>query len=130
MREMTNKEAIETINIAIAEVEWNYPMDYTVAFEMAIKAIEKQMKPKWNKTSEVKPTEEKQYLCCDIDCGKAYFKVLNWSNDLYEVDHYDFRYCKGRSESGFYRRDGQWGYYEDDCDYWQEIDWGDENEES
>ena len=81
---------------------------------------------KWNKTSETKPTEEKQYICCDIDCGKAYFKVLSWSNDLYEVDHYDFRYCKGRGESGFYRRDGQWGYYEEDCDYWNEIDWSDE----
>ena len=40
---MTNKEAIDTINIAIAEVEWDYPMDYTVAFEMAIEALEKQM---------------------------------------------------------------------------------------
>ena len=65
---MTNKEAIETIKIAMAEVEWDYPMDYTVAFEMAIDALEKQvqkkptkqMKPKWNKTSEVKPTEEKE----------------------------------------------------------------------
>lgn len=40
---MTNKDAIETINIAIAEVEWDYPMDYTVAFEMAIDALERQM---------------------------------------------------------------------------------------
>lgn len=40
---MTSKEAIETINIAIAEVEWDYPMDYTVAFEEAIEALEKQM---------------------------------------------------------------------------------------
>ena len=38
---MTNEDAIKTINIAMAEVEWNYPMDYTVAFEMAIDAIEK-----------------------------------------------------------------------------------------
>ena len=38
---MTNKEAIEIINIAIAEVEWDYPMDYTVAFEMAMDALEK-----------------------------------------------------------------------------------------
>ena len=38
---MTNKEAIETINIAMAEVEWDYPMDYTVAFEMAVDALEK-----------------------------------------------------------------------------------------
>ena len=39
---MTPQEAIETIKIAIAEVEWNYPMDYAVAFEMAIEALEKQ----------------------------------------------------------------------------------------
>ena len=40
---MTNEDAIKTINIAAAEVEWDYPMDYTVAFEMAIDALEKQM---------------------------------------------------------------------------------------
>ena len=39
---MANKEAIETIKIAIAEVEWDYPMDYAVAFETAIEALEKQ----------------------------------------------------------------------------------------
>ena len=38
---MTNKEAIETIKIAMAEVEWNYPMDYAVAFEAAVDALEK-----------------------------------------------------------------------------------------
>lgn len=37
---MTNKEAIEIIKTAIAEVEWTYPMDYAVAFEKAIKALE------------------------------------------------------------------------------------------
>lgn len=43
---MTYEEAIKTIKIAIAEVEWNYPMEYAVAFEMAIKALEK-----WSETS-------------------------------------------------------------------------------
>ena len=38
---MKPEEAIETIKIAIAEVEWDYPMDYTVAFEMAVDALEK-----------------------------------------------------------------------------------------
>ena len=36
---MTEKEAIKVIEIAIAEVEWNYPLDYAVAFETAIKAL-------------------------------------------------------------------------------------------
>ena len=47
---MTNEDAIKTINIAIAEVEWNYPMDYAVAFEMAIDALEKQVQKKPIKT--------------------------------------------------------------------------------
>lgn len=46
---MNPKEAIKTIKIAIAEVEWNYPMDYQVAFETAIEALEKQIPKKPNK---------------------------------------------------------------------------------
>ena len=47
---MTNEEAIKTIKVAIAEVEWNYPMDYAIAFEMAISALEKQIPKKVNVT--------------------------------------------------------------------------------
>ena len=45
---MTNEEAISTIKIAMAEVEWYYPMKYAEAFEAAISALEKQIpkKPK------------------------------------------------------------------------------------
>lgn len=39
---MTREEAIKTIETAIAEVEWEYPMDYAVAFEMAITALREQ----------------------------------------------------------------------------------------
>ena len=38
---MTTKEAIETIKMAKAEVEWSYPMDYQVAFDMGINALQK-----------------------------------------------------------------------------------------
>ena len=60
---MTNKEAIGIMKIAISEVEWDYPMDYAVAFEMAIEALEKQI-PK-------KPKEhEDKYYACPV-CGNA-----------------------------------------------------------
>lgn len=36
---MTKQEAIETIRMAIAQVEWEYPMDYAVAFDMAVEAL-------------------------------------------------------------------------------------------
>jgi len=39
---MTNEEAIEIIKTAIAEVEWEYPMEYAAAFDKAIKALERQ----------------------------------------------------------------------------------------
>ena len=37
---MNNSEAIEIIRTALAEVEWEYPMEYAAAFDMAIKALE------------------------------------------------------------------------------------------
>lgn len=43
---MTPQEAIETIKIAQAEVEWNYPMDYAAAFDEANRALEKQIAKK------------------------------------------------------------------------------------
>ena len=43
---MKPEGAIEIIKVAIAEVEWNYPMDYTVAFEKAINALETQIPKK------------------------------------------------------------------------------------
>ena len=43
---MTPEEAIKTIRVAIAEVEWDYPMNYAEAFETAIEALEKQVAKK------------------------------------------------------------------------------------
>ena len=40
---MTPQEAIDLINIAIAEVEWSYTIDYAIAFQVAIEALEKQI---------------------------------------------------------------------------------------
>lgn len=36
---MAQKELIDTLKIAAAEVEWCYPMDYYIAFEKAINYI-------------------------------------------------------------------------------------------
>lgn len=60
---MTAKEAIQTIEAAKAEVEWNYPLDYAAAFEMAIEALEKRM-PK-------KPVTEKDKVIFGIVCGRC-----------------------------------------------------------
>ena len=39
---MTIEEAIKTIEFAIAEVEWVYPIDYAAAFDVAISALRAQ----------------------------------------------------------------------------------------
>lgn len=59
---MTAEEVIKTIQVAIAEVEWNYPLDYSIAFKTAIKALEKQI-PK-------KPINEECYYICPCCRGE------------------------------------------------------------
>lgn len=58
---MNAQEVIDIMKIAIAEVEWNYPLDYAIAFEEAIKALEKQI-PK-------KLTVSEEIYCCP-SCGE------------------------------------------------------------
>ena len=40
---MTSEEAITTLELAISEVEWNYPLDISIALETAIEALKKQI---------------------------------------------------------------------------------------
>ena len=51
---MTNREAIEVIKLAQAQVEWEYPMEYAAAFDMAISALEKQIPKKVRVTTSTK----------------------------------------------------------------------------
>ena len=67
---MTNKEAIETIKIAMAEVEWDYPMDYTVAFEAAVDALEKQIPKKPNYVPDYDTCVYYHWEC--PECGNYY----------------------------------------------------------
>ena len=70
---MKPQEAIEIMKIAIAEVEWDYPIDYPVAFEEAIKALEKQI-PK-------KPSQD--------SVGLYYFPTCpNCHKELESYDHH------------------------------------------
>ena len=75
---MTPEEAIKTIKVAQAEVEWEYPMDYAAAFDVAIEALEKQI-PQKLKTEMLQTIiqgylyEDKCYMCplCGIFRGNA-----------------------------------------------------------
>lgn len=70
--------------LMIFEVEWNYPLDYSVAFETAIEALEKQIPkkvtksvcPSCNRIFLFRHSEKRKGDYCD-NCGQA----LNWSED-------------------------------------------------
>lgn len=93
---MKPEEAIETIKVAIAEVEWNYPMDYTVAFETAIEALEKADKYRWHDLREnicdlprvINGYGESDYLLvkterCDTEIACYSYIKKQWSIDSY-----------------------------------------------
>ena len=82
---MNPKEVVKTLEIAKAEVEWNYPMDYAVAIDEAIKAVDKQIpkkpvsKYKYRDGENVCPSCETENRCRIVmswekfcpDCGQA-----------------------------------------------------------
>lgn len=45
---MTTEQAINTLEIAIAEVEWDYPIHYSIALQMAIDALRAQQETEKN----------------------------------------------------------------------------------
>ena len=81
---MTLEEAIKTIQVAIAEVEWEYPMNYSIAFETAIEALDKQIAkkvtksvcPSCNRIFLFRHSEKRKGDYCD-NCGQA----LDWSDN-------------------------------------------------
>lgn len=64
---MTIKEAIKTIELAIAEVEWVYPIDYAAAFDVAISALRaKQENPSegWISVKDKLPDDDQEVILC------------------------------------------------------------------
>ena len=67
---MTEKEIINTLRMAISEVEWNYPLDYTVALEEAIKLIRLRIKQPLKELKNPNPIElRNDYAVCP-NCGE------------------------------------------------------------
>lgn len=124
---MTSKEAIKYLKGDFSEVELKDNESHSDLFAKAFsKAIDALEKSTWHRTAIEKPIIEKEYLCCKEDrfIGKPIFYILDWSNDLYKVDSFDFADKKGKS--GFYIYDSEYGHIEWNCDFWKEIDWSDE----
>ena len=76
---MTIEDAIKTIELAIAEVEWVYPIDYAAAFDVAISALRAQQeKPSggWISVEDRLPELGERVLCTDGNCVFEQYRVL------------------------------------------------------
>ncbi len=87
---MTTEEAIKTIEIAIAEVEWDYPMDYAVAFEMAIAALRAQQEREKNEPltlDELREMDGKPVWCVDGSGDETWGLVHMDYSHMDVIDH-------------------------------------------
>ena len=87
---MTPEKAITTLELAISEVEWNYPLDISIALETAIEALKKQIPKKpydvdtERKTFDCPECLSKLYADEDVrDCGYCCIcgQALAWGED-------------------------------------------------
>jgi len=78
---MTNQEAIDTIKTAIAEVEWEYPMDYAAAFDMAIEALAKDnnVPTKWVGVKDDLPKEHPSMFA-------AFYGTDKWNRAMWRTE--------------------------------------------
>ena len=83
---MTKKEAIDTLKLMQSQVEWEYPMDYAVAIDMAIAALSEEPEQLTDKEQRIflaaMAREEK--VCKQVDdecrnCREPYEDSLVWT---------------------------------------------------
>ena len=74
---MKIEKIIETIKIAAAEVEWNYPLDYTVALDEAAELLEKQVPKKPFLETDIE-TESGYWIWKCPNCGDEWLFMYNY----------------------------------------------------
>lgn len=67
---------------------------------------------RWIQCSERLPVEDGEYLCQWKFNGQYVMDILCFSNDLFEVDEFDFYEYKGMKKKAFYGCDSEFGYFE------------------
>ena len=80
---MTTQGAIETLKLIQGQIEWDYPMEYAVAVDIAVDALEKQIPKKVNYKKEDRfiknylsiysycPVCEKEVFAGDMFCVRC-----------------------------------------------------------
>lgn len=102
------EKAIKTIKVAIAEVDWNYPLDYAIAFETAIEALTEKLQRLENPPltlEELKQMEGKPVYVVDTYMGIKQWYIVgecDWFTDGYEDadTEYEENWLAYRHEKG------------------------------
>lgn len=91
---MEKAEAIKIIKMALAQIEWDYPMDYAAAFDMAIDALKQEST--WKDLEEwvAKLTKESEesYL---RGYGDGIISSTSRITEIIEQAQTDFETCEG-----------------------------------
>ena len=74
---MKIEKIIETIKVAVAEVEWNYPLDYTIALNEAAELLEKQVPKKPFLETDIE-TESGYWIWKCPNCGHEWLFMYNY----------------------------------------------------
>lgn len=78
------REAIEVLEVAEAEVEWNYPLDYAINIDLAIEALKKEVSKKPYLQQDEQGNDCLECPNCDSFIGYSY--------DCKD-EHYQINYC-------------------------------------
>ena len=111
---MSNQEAIEIIELARAQIEWDYPMDYAVAFDMAISAIKAQDVPDINVGDMISRQTVRYKLAALVN---EFEEILSHIRE-HEVDDSICGLCE--YDGAYIGQSGDWcnecpGFEKDDC---------------
>ena len=112
---MTNQKAIEIIKSAQAQIEWDYPMDYAVAFDMAISALQAQELSKTQKPLDTISRQVVRYKLAAL--VNEFEEILSHIRER-EVDDSVCGLCE--YDGAYIGQSGDWcnecpGFVKDDC---------------
>lgn len=115
------KDILETTNINESPNEMKVLDDFLMrCWQMDwLERYEQQKVREWIPCSERLPNADGEYLCQIESCYGSYMDMLQFANDRYEVDEYDFDEKDG---AGFYRFDSEYGFVKrDDVEAWMPL---------
>lgn len=85
---MTNAEAIRTLRLMLSQVEWDYPMEYSAAIDIAIEALQKQIPKKPIRIDKNKEFDGNWKKVCPL-CGRILIERITTSEESYPR-HYNY----------------------------------------